>query len=334
MNKKIVVFGGGTGISYLLKGLNLFPLDITAVISVSDNGSSTGKLRKEFLMPAMGDIRKVITSLSDVDTKIKDLLEYRFNTYSDLNGHPIGNLIMTAMYNMTGNLKESIEVLTKFLNIKHKVLPLSEDYLTLMGETTTGKIIEGEENITKARAKYKRLYYKEEPKIEQEVMNSILSADLIILSMGSLYTSILPHLISKEINNALDKTKCPILYTCNAVTQPGETEGFKVSDHIKTLNKYLNNRKIDVVIAPSTQIPEKIVKKYETKEQKDLVKIDKKEIEKLNCELIKSDNLTIENNMIRHDSLKLANTVFNYLMRWNYVIYNRSKKWNMHTKPN
>ncbi len=315
MNKKIVVFGGGTGISYLLKGLNLFPVDITAVISVSDNGSSTGKLREEFLMPAMGDIRKVITSLSDVDTKIKDLLEYRFNTYSDLNGHPIGNLIMVAMYNMTGNLKESIEVLRKFLNIKHKVLPLSEDYLTLMGETYNGKIIEGEEEITKEQTKYKRLFYKEEPKIEKEVLKSILEADLIIFSMGSLYTSILPHLISEEIKNTLEQTKCPILYTCNAVTQPGETDNFTVSDHLKILNKYLNKRKIDVVIAPNTIIPEKIVKKYETKEQKDLVKIDKKEIEKLNCELIESDNLTIENNTIRHDSLKLANAVFNYIMR-------------------
>lgn len=316
MNKKIVVFGGGTGISYLLKGLNLFPIDITAVISVSDNGSSTGKLREEFLMPAIGDIRKVITSLSDVDTKIKDLLEYRFNTYSDLNGHPIGNLMMVAMYNMTGNLKESIEVLTKFLNIKHKVLPLSEDYLTLMGETNKGEIIEGEEEITKAHTKYKRLFYKEEPKIEEEVLKVINEADLIIFSMGSLYTSILPHIISKEITNALDKAKAPILYTSNAVTQPGETDNFTVSDHIKILNKYLNKRKIDVVIAPNTIIPDKIVKKYETSEQKDLVKIDKEQIEKLNCKLIESDNLTIENNKIRHDSLKLASAVFNYIMRW------------------
>lgn len=316
MNKKIVVFGGGTGISYLLKGLNLFPVDITAVISVSDNGSSTGKLREEFLMPAIGDIRKVITSLSDVDTKIKDLLEYRFNTYSDLNGHPIGNLMMVAMYNMTGNLKEAIEVISKFLNIKHKVLPLSEDYLTLMGETIDGRIIEGEEEITKEKAKYKRLFYKEEPKIEEEVLKSIKEADLIIFSMGSLYTSILPHLISKEIINALDNAKAPILYTSNAVTQPGETDNYKVSDHIKTLNKYLNKRKIDVVITPNTVIPDKIVKKYETSEQKDLVKIDKENIKKLNCKLIESDNLTIENNRIRHDSLKIANEVFNYIMRW------------------
>lgn len=316
MNKKIVVFGGGTGISYLLKGLNLFPVEITAVISVSDNGSSTGKLREEFLMPAIGDIRKVITSLSDVDTKIKDLLEYRFNTYSDLNGHPIGNLMMVAMYNMTGNLKEAIEVLTKLLNIKHKVLPLSEDYLTLMGETEKGEIIEGEEEITKAKTKYKRLFYKEEPKIEKEVLNAIKEADLIIFSMGSLYTSILPHLISKEIINALDNAKAPILYTSNAVTQPGETDNYKVSDHIKVLNKYLNKRKIDVVIAPNTNIPDKIVKKYETSEQKDLVKIDKENIKKLNCKLIESDNLTIENNRIRHDSLKIANEVFNYIMRW------------------
>ena len=315
MNKKIVVFGGGTGISYLLKGLNLFPIDITAVISVSDNGSSTGKLREEFVMPAMGDIRKVITSLSDVDNKIKDLLEYRFNTYSDLNGHPIGNLLMVGMYNMTGSLKESIEVLRNFLNIRHKVLPLSEDYLTLMGETIDGKIIMGEEEITKEKTTYKRLFYKEQPKIEKEVLRAIKEADLIIFSMGSLYTSIIPHLISEEIVNALDKTEAKILYTCNAVTQPGETDNFTVSDHINILNKYLNNKKINAVLASNTKIPDKIVKKYETSEQKDLVKIDKGNLKELNCELLEGDILTIENNMIRHDSLKLANLVFNYIMR-------------------
>ena len=155
MNKKVVVFGGGTGISFLVRGLKEFPVDITTVISVSDNGSSTGKLREEFFMPAMGDVRKVIVALSNADDKIKELLQYRFDTYTDLDGHAVGNLIMAAMYNITGSLKESIRVLSDFLKVRHKILPLSEDYLTLMAETTSGDIIHGESEIGHDRRKIK-----------------------------------------------------------------------------------------------------------------------------------------------------------------------------------
>ena len=160
MKKKIVVFGGGTGLSSLLTGLKDFPVEITAVITVSDNGRSTGKLREEFSTPAVGDIRKVLTNLSDLPEEIKSIMEYRFETYSDLDGHPLGNLVLTAMLNKTKNLKKSIEYLSKLLDVKHKVLPLSEDYLTLMGETYDGKIIEGEANLTKAHTKYKKYFIK------------------------------------------------------------------------------------------------------------------------------------------------------------------------------
>lgn len=316
MNKKVVVFGGGTGITYLLEGLKKFPVDITAIISVSDNGSSTGKLRREFNIPAIGDIRKVIVSLSNVDDEIKKLLSYRFDTYSDLNGHPIGNLIMVGMYNITGSLSNSIATLGNFLNVKHKVLPISEDNLTLIGKTASGKIIKGEEEITKSNEKYDCFYYEKEPHISDEVIEAIQESNLIIFSMGSLYTSIIPHLLCKEVIKAIDLSSAKIMYTCNAVTQPGETDNFKVSDHLKILNKYLNLRKIDVVVAADSKIPKNIVKKYSTTEQKDLVLIDKEEIKKQNCKLIYGNFLCIENKMIRHDSLKIANQVFNYLMRW------------------
>ena len=127
MHKKIVVLGGGTGLSYLLKGLKEFPVDITAVITVSDNGRSTGKLRKEFNTPAVGDIRRVITSLSDIDKPIKTMMEYRFKTSSDLDGHTVGNLILTSMLDITGSLTESISCLGKILNVRHKVLPISDN---------------------------------------------------------------------------------------------------------------------------------------------------------------------------------------------------------------
>ena len=151
MYKKVVVLGGGTGISYLLRGLKDFPVDITAVITVSDNGRSTGKLREEFHTPAVGDIRKVITSLSEIDDPIKEMISYRFNTSSDLDGHAVGNLILTAMLDITGSLKDSITSLSKLLDVRHTVLPISEDSnLTLVGEDSEGNIIEGEEQITNA----------------------------------------------------------------------------------------------------------------------------------------------------------------------------------------
>lgn len=315
MSKKVVVFGGGTGITQLLLGLKLFPVDITAVVSVADDGKSTGKLREEFHIPAVGDIRNVIVSLSDVDDSIKKLLQYRFNTYSDLNGHPIGNLIMTSMYDMTGSLKKSIDVLSKFLNVKNTVLPLSEDCLTLAARTDDGEEIVGQAKISHAGKVYDKLYYLEEPHVLPEVVDAIINADMIIFSIGSLFTSIMPHIIAKEVVDAIDKSKAKILYTANAVTQPGETNGLTLSGHVKLLNKYLGKRKIDTVIAANTTISEDIVMKYSTEEQKDLVVLDKDVIDSMGINLILCDMLTIQNSMIRHDSLKLATCIFNELMR-------------------
>ena len=174
MHKKVVVFGGGTGISFFLRGFKDFPIDLTAVITVSDNGRSTGKLRQEFHTPAVGDIRQVITNLSTIDEPIKQMMSYRFKTSSDLNGHAVGNLILTSMLDITGSLKESIKSLSKLLDVKHTVLPISEDRdLTLMGEDTEGNIIEGEEQITESPNKIKRIFYKEEPEVLPEVIKAI-----------------------------------------------------------------------------------------------------------------------------------------------------------------
>ena len=315
MRKKVVVLGGGTGISYLLRGLKDFPVDITAIITVSDNGSSTGKLRKEFNIPAVGDIRKVITSLSGIDDPIKKMMSYRFSTSSDLNGHAVGNLILTSMLEITGSLKDSINCLSKLLDVKHKVLPISEDSnLILMGVEEDGTIVEGEEQITKAHRKFERICYKEEPKVLPEVVDAIKDADLIIFSMGSLFTSILPNIICKQVKEAINDSKAPLMYLCNAVTQPGETDNFTVSDHVKMLNSYLD-RNIDVVIASNTKISKEMAKKYETEEQKEPVEIDYENIEKVGVELIEGDLLTIDDNTLKHDSLKLSSLIFSYLMR-------------------
>ena len=316
MNKKIVVFGGGTGISYLLKGLKHFPVDITAVITVSDNGRSTGRLREEFHTPAVGDIRKVITSLSGIDEPIKKMMEYRFKTSSDLDGHSVGNLILTAMLDLNGSLKDSIAYLSKLLDVKHRVLPISEDSrLTLMARDFEGNVIEGEHQITSAHKQFERIYYKEEPKVVPEVIEAIKEADLIIFSMGSLYTSVLPNIICKEVQEALRDAKAPTMYLCNVVTQPGETDKFTVGDHVELLNRYLETKKLDAVIASNTKIDKKIAKKYYTEEQKAPVPIDHKKLKEIGVELIEDDLIIIEDNILRHNSLKLSSLIFSYLMR-------------------
>ena len=316
MNKKVLDFGGGTGLSNLLQGLKEFPIDITAVITVSDSGKSTGKLRQEFHVPAVGDIRKVITSLASIDEPMKKMLEYRFNTTSDLDGHALGNLILISLLDVTGSLKESIAHLSKLLSIRHQVLPLSENpNITLMAQMSDDTIVEGEAAITKYPATIRRLFYKEEPQVLEEVLQAISEADLIILSMGSLYTSVLPHLLAKSVIQALDKSTAPLMYLCNIVTQPGETDHFAVSDHINLLNQYLGNHKLDVVIASNSSIDPLLVRKYATEEQKDPVKIDYPVLAKNDVELIEADLLTIDHDLLRHHSQRLSTLIFSYLMR-------------------
>lgn len=314
MNKKVVVLGGGTGASTLIRGLKQFPIDLSAIISVCDDGKSTGILREEFNIPAVGDIRRVLVALSETEPLVMELFNYRFSTTSDLDGHTVGNLLLTAMAEITGNLSDGIEALSKVLNLKGKVIPLTEDNVVLMGEMTDGSIIEGEHNITMAKKKISKVYYKEEATPTKEAINAIKEADLIILSMGSLFTSIIPNLICDDIIKALDESDAKIMYACNMMTQPGETDNFTVSDHVKLLNEYLGKHKVDVVIANSGEIEEELAKKYETLEQKDPVIFDKEELDKLNCDIINDNFFTVTNNLIRHDVIKLSLRIFSYLL--------------------
>lgn len=314
--KKVVILGGGTGSSRILMSLKDLPIDITAVVTVSDNGRSTGRLREEFSIPAIGDIRKVLSNLSTLPDEVKEVMETRLSPdNSELNKHAIGNLILTALFKKTGSLKVSIERLSTLLQVKHTVLPLSEDNLTLIGETIDGEIIEGEEQITKSNKKYKKIGYKEEPHVLPEVIQKIEEADLVIISLGSLYTSILPHLTCKDVVKAINNTTAKVMYVCNAMTQPGETDGFGVSDHVNTLEKYIGKNTIDVVIASNTKIDKEMLEKYETEEQKDQVAIDYENLKDVHYEVIETDLLTTKEGKITHNSLKLSSVIFSYLNR-------------------
>ncbi len=314
MQKNVVVFGGGTGLSSLLKGLKQYPLNLTAVVTVSDDGHSSGRLRQEFNIPAVGDLRRVIVSMSETEPLVEQLFNYRFSTTSDLDGHTLGNLLLTAMCDITENMTKGIENLGKVLNLKGKVLPLTDSNVILMGKMEDDSIIEGECDITKSNKKIKKIFYKEAPKVNPKVLEAIANADCIILSMGSVFTSIAPNLICKEIIEQIDKSKANIMYVCNIMTQPGETTNFKASDHVKLLNSYLGKRKIDTVIVNNGKLSENLIKKYETLEQKDPVIVDREELKKLNVNLVEKNFVSIENNVIRHNSAKLSFQIFSEIM--------------------
>lgn len=309
--KKVTIFGGGTGMSTLLKGLKEFPLDITSVVSVCDDGKSTGKLRKEFNIPAMGDIRRVMISLSETEPLMEKLLNYRFSSNSELNEHTVGNLLLTAGTQITGNLSDGIKSISKVLNLKGKVIPFSEDNIVLSAIMENGSIVNGEHYITESPLKIKKVYYEKEPEICDEVFDSIDESDLIILSMGSLYTSIIPNLLSKKIIEKLDKTSAKIMYVCNMVTQPGETDDFKVSDHLKVLNSYLGTHKIDIVVANTGSIDKEVAEKYSTLEQKDPVLFDE---ENIDCDTILNNYVKINDGVIRHNVEKLSLDIYSYLI--------------------
>lgn len=313
--KKIVVLGGGTGLSVLLRGLKLFPLDITAIVTVADDGSSSGELRREFDIFAVGDIRNVLVSLSEVEPLIEDLLQYRFVTDNSLNNHPMGNLLLTALYNITGNLTESLRSLSKIFNIKGTILPFTEENPVLIAHTKDGKVIEGESNITKAGREILYIEYKEKVRPTTEVITAIGEADLIIFGIGSLYTSIIPNLLADEVREALINSNAKKMYVCNIMSEHGETDGYNVSDCIKKINSYVIDDMIDVVVVNNKVVPNEIKDRY-LQENASQIEIDYDVLNDMGVEIIEDELLLINDNKeVRHDSHRTALDIFNYIVK-------------------
>ena len=312
--KKVVILGGGTGLSQILKGLKLFPVDVTAIVTVADNGRSTGKLRSELNIPAVGDISKVLLSMANVNDDMRTLMNYRFKGDTTLESHSIKNLILAALLDIKGDFRKSIPVLIDMLDIKGNVLPITEENVELVGITKDGKEIVGEEEITFAAESIKTIKYNRPIEITSDVKKAIKDADLIIFSSGSLLTSLSPNLVIDGMVDEIKNSKAKKLYISNLVTQPGETDGFKVSDHIKYLEQYLGSDVINAVIANDAKISSYIAKKYASLEQKDPVKLDEKELTKMNVKVIKDKLWKVEDNVLRHDSLKTAYLIFSYIM--------------------
>ena len=315
--KKVIVFGGGTGLSCLLSGLKLFPVEVTTVITVSDNGSSTGVLKQEFDIPAVGDVGKVLLAMANVDDDFVKLLRYRFNREgSSLDNHPVRNILLTALIDLKGNLTEATRYMSKILQIKGEVLPLTEERVELVGRDESGNPeFYGEEDVSQNIRSISSLSYDHDIHIGNRVRQKIADADLIIFSPGSLYTSILPHLIVEDIVEEIRQAPAPIMYVSNLVTQPGETDGYNVSDHLAVLNRYLKGRKIDIVLANNAEIDPEITEKYLVTENKTLVELDRDLVEQQGARIMEGDIFELdEDGRIRHNALRTAYMIFSYLM--------------------
>ncbi len=311
---KIVVLGGGTGLSNLLRGLKYFPLDITAIVTVADDGGSSGRLRTEFNIPAPGDIRNVMIALSEFENKGDELLNYRFEGNSDLSGHPVGNLMLAAMINLKGNIVDGIKALNEVLNIKGTVLPATSSSCTLMAEMEGGEVIVGESKIPKSGKKIKRIFFDKKPKVVNETIEAIEEADMIVIGIGSLYTSIIPNLIIEEIKDAILKSKGQKVYISNAMEQPGETKGYSVSDHIKSIYNHVGAEFFDTVIVNSKKIPSNILEKYKEQEVRE-IEIDMESLKKYALKIIKEPLIEIsEKQTVRHHPLKLATVIYSLIL--------------------
>ena len=310
---KVVVFGGGTGISCLLSGLKLFPIDVTTIIAVSDNGSSTGTLKEELNIPAVGDVGKVLLSMANVDEDFVNLLSYRFWQEGSLHNHPVRNILLAALIDLKGNLTEATKYMSSLLQIQGTVLPLTEEKVDLVG-LAKGRRYFGEEEVSQNVKHIERLIYDHPFSVSGEIKDRIREADLILFSPGSLYTSIIPHLLSGDILQALAEAKAPIMYVSNLVTQPGETDDCRLSSHIEILNSFLKKRRIDIVLANNSAIEESVRTHYLESEGKEIITIDRKRVEELQTEIISGDIFCILDGKIRHNALKTAYLIFSWLM--------------------
>ncbi|WP_319203090.1 YvcK family protein [uncultured Ilyobacter sp.] len=307
---KVVVIGGGTGLSVLLRGLKHFPVEITAIVTVADDGGSSGKLRDEFDMPAPGDLRNVMVALSEVEPLVEELLQYRFKGDSSLGGHPLGNLLLTAMVGVTGDLVSAMKGLRKVFDIRGNILPSTCESVTLLAEMEDGEIIAGESMIPKTHKSIERVFFEKNPKPVKEALEAIEKADLIVLGIGSLYTSIIPNLLIPEMKESLIKSKAKKVYVCNAMQQPGETGGYTVSDHIKAINRHVNGEFLDVVVTDSSEIPKTVMKKY-NQEGAGRVEVDFENLEKMKIDILEQKLLEIsEKGTVRHHPYRLAGAIY------------------------
>ncbi|HZK58228.1 MAG TPA: YvcK family protein [Clostridia bacterium] len=319
---RIVAIGGGTGLSILLRGLKLFTSNITAIVTVTDDGGGSGKLREDLGMLPPGDIRNCILALADMEPIMEQLLQHRFKN-GELKGQSFGNLLIASMNDISGNFEEAIRKISDVLAVTGKVLPVTLKDVTLYAELKNGEIIRGESNIPikslELNSPVESIFIKpKNAKAIGEAIDAIDNADLVLLGPGSLYTSVIPNLLVGNIKESLNRTKALKIYVTNVMTQPGETDNYTVYEHVDALLRHWSDASIDYVVANIGKISDAVGKKYGT-EGAEVIKLTQEDREKLRAEgikLITEDLIEIKENYVRHDAIKLSKIIIDLVLQW------------------
>ena len=310
---RIVVIGGGTGLSVLLRGLKHEPVHITAIVTVADDGGSSGRLREEMDMLPPGDIRNVLTALADTEPLMEKVMQYRFSSGTGLAGHNLGNLLLAAMNEITGDFVTAVKTLSGVLAVRGDVLPASTQSIRLKAEMTDGSIVVGESQI-------KRVFLDPVDAVPlSEALLAIAEADAILIGPGSLYTSILPNLLVRGLFAALRRSTAPKIYICNVMTQPGETDGFSASKHVQVMYEHVNESFLDTIIVNSAELPNHVLEKYAEKGAAP-VPCDLKKLRQLGLHIVAKPLVTFEDGYLRHDAHAVSKQVVSLVKRRRKVL--------------
>lgn len=304
----VTAFGGGTGLSALLRGLKSFTRNIVAVVTVTDEGGSSGRLRDEWGVLPPGDVRNCIVALAENDNALRGLLDFRFDR-GDLAGHSLGNLMLLAVTEQFGDFRRAVEEMNNLLAIRGKVIPVTTEAVSLVAETRQGERIRGELAITQRGGDIIKIWL--EPlnaRPVADVLRAIDEGEIIVLGPGSLFTSVIPNLLIPRVAEKLRKAAVPKVYICNIMTQPGETDQFSLTDHVRWIASAMGMPP-DFVIANTGKISPPLLEKYQNEGAKPLVptEADKEDLELMGCELLEGDLVLItEDSLIRHDGQALS----------------------------
>lgn len=314
---RVVVIGGGTGLPVILNALKDQNAEITAIVTVSDDGGSSGSIRNFINVVPPGDIRNVLVSLSDLPQEEKDIFQYRFDS-SDafFSGHAIGNLIIAALNEMHGNIFDAVQSLSKMMKIDGHVFPASNEPLTLNAEFVDGSQESGETEITSKDKRIKRVWVTDtdsddEPRAVLPVLASIMQADAVVLGPGSLFTSILPNLMISNLGEAVRETPAEVIYICNIMTQRGETDHFSDSEHVEVINNHLGGHYINTALVNGAKIDMSKFHPEDYDAYLEPVKNDFKGLRKQECRVITDDFLDQRHGLVFHDGKKVAHEIMN-----------------------
>ncbi|CCI82745.1 gluconeogenesis factor YvcK family protein [Lactobacillus hominis] len=325
---KIVVIGGGTGLPVILNALKEQNAEITAIVTVADDGGSSGAIRNYINVVPPGDIRNVLVSLSDIPQAEKEIFQYRFNSSDNFfAGHAIGNLIIAALNEMRGNIFDAVQALSKMMHVDGRIFPASNEPLTLNAEFVDGTIQAGETEITSKDKRIKRVWVTDSdsdqtPEAVLPVLAAIMQADAVVLGPGSLFTSILPNLMIPNLGQAVRETKAEVIYICNIMTQQGETDHFTAADHVRVINEHLGGHYIDTALVNGAQIDMSKFNPADYDAYLEPVTMDFKGLREQDCRVITSDFIDQHSGLVFHDGKKVADEILNLA----FEAYSRRKQ--------